>query len=123
MLRTSTSPNPTSNSHTRVGSHSTGILYISAALAAPILGDPSRSAADPYAPQSDLKREEPVLRGRGVEPGATHHSATSHSSNSIDVTGLPERDMRMTLNWAHVRSVSIVQNLVIACLEIRDFAS
>ena len=30
-------------------------------MAAPILGDPSRSAADPYRPHSDLIREEPVI--------------------------------------------------------------
>ena len=30
-------------------------------LTAPILGDPSRSAADPYDLHSDLIREEPVI--------------------------------------------------------------
>ena len=34
---------------------------MSAAFTAPILGDPPRSAADPYRLHSDLKREEPVI--------------------------------------------------------------
>ena len=51
---TSTSPSPTSSSHTRVGSHSTGILQILGCLAAPILGDPSRSHGDPHPAHSDL---------------------------------------------------------------------
>ena len=42
----------------------------SAALTAPILGDPSRSAADPYGLHSDLIREEPLMshpcEARGV---------------------------------------------------------
>ena len=68
-LSTSTSPSPTNSSHMRVGSYSTGILHGSASLTAPILGDPSRSTADPHAPHSDLKREEPLKRSRrGREP-------------------------------------------------------
>ena len=58
---TSTSPSPTSRSQTRVGSHSTGILQLFGCLAAPILGDPSRSASDPYRLYSDLIREEPQV--------------------------------------------------------------
>ena len=37
-------------------------------LTAPILGDPSRSAADPYDLHSDLKREEPVCSGSLASP-------------------------------------------------------
>ena len=47
---TSTSPSPTRRSQTRVGSHSTGILQVFGCLSAPILGDPSRSAADSCCP-------------------------------------------------------------------------
>ena len=53
---TSTSPSPTNSSQTRVGSTSTGILQSFGCLSAPILGDPSRSAADPHLADSDLKR-------------------------------------------------------------------
>ena len=37
-------------------------------MTAPILGDPSRSTADPHAPHSDLKREEPVNPGDSLRP-------------------------------------------------------
>jgi len=45
---TSTSPNPTNNSHTRVGSTSTGILQFLGLRYRPILEDPARSGADPH---------------------------------------------------------------------------
>jgi len=53
---TSTSPSPTNSSHTRVGFVSTGILQVLGWLTAPILGDPSRSTADPHLADSDLIR-------------------------------------------------------------------
>ena len=82
---TSTSPSPTNNSQTRVGSHSTGILQILGCLSAPILGDPSRSAADPYHLHSDLKREEPVSVPTGDLTGYGPKCAEP------DNTGLLER--------------------------------
>ena len=45
--------------HARRGRTPQGSSSHSAVFSTPILGDPSRSTADPHAPHSDLKREEP----------------------------------------------------------------
>ena len=69
-------PSRQANDHGRVSgthrSHSTGILQILGRLAAPILGDPSRSHGDPHPAHSDLKREAP-LKSTEMPPDQPRH--------------------------------------------------
>ena len=72
-----------STTRSSLAAGSTGILQILGCLAAPILGDPSRSAADPHPAHSGLKREalskrEIALLEAGVGGSETEHSVDEY---------------------------------------------